>query len=322
VTEQNQDIEIMEEVDEEDAPANNLIRRIAWIVIVAVIAFSLGFGSGYLKWGQDETAEYKRQRTAVVLYEQVNPAEGYALAVSYGDLGPQLVEAGVIDYDALAKVMADGGDALTNQQVDVLKQGRDEQIVITRENAHFLLNFFWAVGLANNNSILTQGPMIEYSSGQIDGYASTGGWTVGSKPVTQLYASMNLIPLTREQQALVEVVASAVYRPCCNNHTLFPDCNHGMAMLGLLQLMASKGATADEMFQGAKYVNAYWFPQQTLEIATYLKANQNIDFVDADARLVVGQSMSSASGAQMVRKSLQANGLLEQAPGQGGGCTN
>jgi hypothetical protein len=58
-----------------------------------------------------------------------------------------------------------------------------------------------------------------------------------------------------------------------------------MAMLGVLQLMASQGA-------------------------------------NADAKLVVSERISSASGASMVHEDLQAKGLLEQAPGQGGSCAN
>jgi hypothetical protein len=76
------------------------------------------------------------------------------------------------------------------------------------------------------------------------------------------------------------------------------------------------------MFEAAKYVNAYWFPQQTLEAALYLKANQEIDFADADPRLVVGQGMSSASGAKMVHADLQSKGLLPKAADQGGSCSN
>ena len=317
-----QDIESAEEYDHEEISTNKRISQIAWIIIFAVVVFLLGFGGGYLKWGQDETAELKEQRETAQLYEQVNPVDGYTLPVSYGNLGPQLIEAGVIDYDAFMTVMASSGDPVSNTQIDILKKGSEEQVVMTAENAHFLLNFFWAVGLANNNSILTEGPMVQYGDGQIEGFASTGGWSIAKKPVTNLYASMNMIPLTPEQQALVEEVATAVYRPCCNNHTLFPDCNHGMAMLGLLELMASKGATADDMFEAAKYVNAYWFPQQTLEIATYLRVNEDVDFANADARLVVGNSLSSASGARMVHESLQSSGLLQAALGQGGGCTN
>lgn len=317
-----QDDEMTEESANNQVSTSKNIRLIAGFILAVVVTFFLGFGGGYLKWGQDETAELKQQKEISELYEQVNPVDGYTLPVSYGSLGPQLMTAGVIDYDAFMSVMTAGGDALNNQQIAILKDGSNEQIVINTENAHFLLNFFWAVGLANKNSILTQGPMVQYSDGQIDRFASTGGWTLATRPITELYASINLIPLTPEQQARVEEVAGAVYRPCCNNHTLFPDCNHGMAMLGLLEMMASQGASTDEMFQAAKYVNAYWFPQQTLETAAYLKANQKIDFVDADARLVVGKDYSSASGASMVHQSLQSAGLLKQTPSQGGSCAN
>lgn len=244
------------------------------------------------------------------------------MPVSYGGHGLQLIEAGVIDYDAFAAIYENSGNPLTPAEVEILKQGSDEQIVISAQNAHFLLNFFWAVGLANKNSILTEGPMVQYSQGQIDRFASTGGWSLATKPVTELYASMDLIPLTAEQQTLVEEIAAAVYRPCCNNDTLFPDCNHGMAMLGLLELMASQDASVDEMFEAAKYVNAYWFPQQTLKTAIYLQSNEGVDFADAEARMVVSDKFSSASGAHTVHQSLQASGLLKETSGQGSSCAN
>src|SRR3972149_2467684 len=318
MTEQN--VEITAEPTDENISTNKRIRQIAGIVIAIVVTFLLGLGSGYLKWGQDETAELKQQKELTELYEQVNPADGYALPVSYEKLGPQLIEAGMIDYDAFMAVMTASGDVISNRQMDILKRGSDDQIVITAENAHFLLNFFWAVGLANRNSILTEGPMVQYSEGQIDRFASTGGWTLATKPITELYASLDLISLTPEQQARVEEVASAVYRPCCNNYTLFPDCNHGMAMLGLLELMASQNASVDEMFNAAKYVNAYWFRSETLETAIYLKADQNIDFAQADPRMVTSKKFFSASGARQVYASLQSRGLLPKTPGNGGSC--
>ena len=317
-----QHVEINAEDTEEEISANKRIRQTGWIVIGVVAVFLLGLGSGYLKWGQDETVELRQQKELTTLYEQVNPKGGYALPISYGDLGPRLLEGGVISYDAFAAIYENSGNPLSAEQTEILKNGSDEEIVITAQNAHFLLNFFWAVGLANKNSILTEGPMVQNSGGQIERFASTGGWTLATEPVTELYASMDLIPLTAEQQKLVEEVAAAIYRPCCNNHTLFPDCNHGMAMLGVLELMASQGATADAMFEAAKYINAYWFPQQTLETAIYLQLNEKIDFASADARLVVGNKLSSASGAGMVHEDLQAKGLLKQAPGQGGSCAN
>ena len=41
--------------------ANRRIRQIAWLVIGVLTVFLLGLGSGYLKWGQDETAALKQQ---------------------------------------------------------------------------------------------------------------------------------------------------------------------------------------------------------------------------------------------------------------------
>jgi hypothetical protein len=77
-----------------------------------------------------------------------------------------------------------------------------------------------------------------------------------------------------------------------------------------------------EMFEAAKYINAYWFPQQTLETAIYFEHDENTSFVDADARLVVSKEFSSASGAVRVHGELQSEGLLPQASGPGGSCAN
>ena len=44
----------------------------------------------------------------------------------------------------------------------------------------------------------------------------------------------------RKTTKIVEEIAGNIYRPCCGNSTAFPDCNHGMAMLGLIELMVSQ----------------------------------------------------------------------------------
>lgn len=306
---------------------NRRITQLAWITIVLVAVYVVVMASGWIPsgksnviQGQDLQASTTLDTTA--LSEQINPKDGYNLSVSYGDLGPQLLASGVINYDAFAAIYQNAGSQLSDEQIEILRNGSDHEIVINAQNSYYLLNFFWAVGLANRNVILTEGPMVQNSEGKFENFASTGGWSLATKPITDLYASLDLISLTEEQQKLVEEVAKGVYRPCCDNPTHFPDCNHGMAMLGILELMASQGATADQMFEAAKYVNAYWFPQQTLETALYLNATQDIDFADADPRLIVGKSMSSASGSKMVHTDLQSRGLLQQAPGQGGSCTN
>src|SRR6266498_258284 len=302
---------------------NRRITQAAWVVIGLVAVYVLVMAVGWFPsgkpnviQGQDIQASTTLDTTA--LNEQINPKDGYNLSISYGDLGPQLLASGVISYDAFAAIYQNAGSPLSAEQIEILKNGSDHEIVINAQNAYYLLNFFWAVGLANRNVILTEGPMVQNSDGKFENFASTGGWSLATKPITDLYASLDLIPLTEEQQKLVEEVAQGVYRPCCDNPTHFPDCNHGMAMLGILELMASQGATADQMFEAAKYVNAYWFPQQTLETAIYLKSNKGIDFADADPKLVVSYKFSSASGAGTVHEALQASGLLKQAPGQGG----
>lgn len=318
-------------------PAGDPVRL--WTILI-VVFFLLGILISYQAWGRNAAASPETQAEGSVpasmpasmpasvamdmgaLIAQVNPPEGYELPVRYGDLGPQLLASGVIDYAKFAGIYEQSGNPLTRNQIEALTRGSDERIVINAQNAHFLLNFFWAVGLVNANPILTEGPITESSNGQIENFASTGGWTLGTKPVTELFASTVLITLTPEQQARVEKVAAAVYRPCCNNPTLFPDCNHGMAMLGLLELMASQNASEDEMFEAAKYVNAFWFPQQALETAIYIKATQDVDFAQADPRLIVGREMFSGSGFGSVHALLQSRGLLKQTPGNGNSCGN
>jgi hypothetical protein len=293
----------------------------------------LGLGSGYLAWGRarmtasqapaSPPAEAPSSPGApepAAWLDQLNLPEGHTLPVSFGDLGPKLLEAGAIDRDAFVQVYKQAGKPLSSRQLKILTERSDTPIVVDRDSAYFLLNFFWALGLTNQNSILEKGAMMQYGEGEIGRFASTSGWTIGAKTATELYSSVPIITLTPEQQARLEEVASAVYRPCCNNHTAFPDCNHGMAMLGLLELMASQDASADEMFEAAKYVNAFWFPQQTLEMAMFFKAAQNQDFEEIDARELVGPGVSSGSGFQMVHKWLSEKGLLQQAPGGGSSC--
>jgi hypothetical protein len=254
------------------------------------------------------------------LDNQVNPPKGYSLPARYGDIGPQLLEAGAIDYDRFVQVYERVGQPLTEEQQAILREGSEDQIVIDRQNAYFLLNFFWAFGLANQNRILTEGPMADYNQGDIMGFASTGGWTLATKPVKEFYASVPIVQLTPARQTQLEEIAGQIYRPCCNNPAHFPDCNHGMAMLGLLELMAFQGASQAEMFTAAKYANAYWYPRQSMELAAFFKANQKIDYAQVDARQLLSAKYSSGSGFQTVHQWLVANGVLEQAPGGGNSC--
>jgi hypothetical protein len=254
------------------------------------------------------------------LVEQVLPSEGVAIPATYGDLGPRLLEVGAIDYDQFVSVYQQAGQALDETQLDILTQGSDQQIVISNDNAYFLLNFFWAFGLTNRNSILHDGDMMMYGNEGVGRFASTGGWTIGSLPATELFSSEPLVALTDEQQARLEAVTKQIYRPCCNNHTAFPDCNHGMAMLGLMELMAAQGASEDEMFEAAKYVSAFWFPQQALEVALFAQVSQGLDFSSLEGKAAVGAELFSGGGFQQLHNWLAENGLLRQSPSSGSSC--
>jgi hypothetical protein len=254
------------------------------------------------------------------LMSQVNPAEGYTLPVKFGKIGPQLIEAGAIDYNRFIQIYERAGQPLNQAQIAILTNGSETPVVVTAQNAYFLLNLFWALGLSNQNRILTDGPMMQYGKDQIGSFASTGGWTIGAKPVADLYSHSRLVTLTQEQQTRLETVAANVYRPCCQNPTLFPDCNHGMAMLGLLELMAAQDATTEAMFAAAKQVNAFWFPQQTLELATYFKGDQGLDFAQVEPRQAVGIDLFSSAGFRNVHQWLATNGLVEQVGSGGSRC--
>ena len=289
----------------------------ALVTLVAFIAGSIG---GYFLGSQKHGSMGAAPGEMADLVKQINPPEGYRIEATFGDLGPELLEAGALELDAFVQVYERAGQPLNEEHLAILQGSSPAQLVFNRENAYFLLNFFWALGLTNTNPVLTEGPMVRDGRENAVNYASTGGWSLAAKPVQDLYASVELVPLTPEQQERLEAVAQEVYRPCCDNPTDFPDCNHGMAMLGLLELMASQGASEDEMLQAAKYANAYWYPQQTLELATYFKVSQKADFDRADSRQLVSRRFSSRTGFQTVHQWLATNGLLQQAPGGGNSC--
>ena len=96
------------------------------------------------------------------LFEEINPVSGFEIEVPYGNLGPKMVAIGVIDTDKFKSTYAKSSQPLTSEQEDILQKGSTEKIKITRENSYFLLNFFWAVGLANKSAILEEGDMMKY----------------------------------------------------------------------------------------------------------------------------------------------------------------
>ncbi len=251
---------------------------------------------------------------------QTNPEKGYTINAKFGQIGKRLIDDGVIDFELFKMVYDRAGAPLSEEQLKIFEEGLDEKITIRRDNSYFLLNFFWALGLANKNPILLEGDITKYGESEIETFASTGGWTIATKPIMEIFAKSEIVVLSDEQQARVLEVASNAYRPCCGNSTAFPDCNHGMALLGMLQLLAASDASLDEMFEAAKYFNAFWFPKEYLDLATYFKVAEGEDFADIDARTIVSNEFSSGFGWSRVNQWLAQNSLLQNTPQGGGGC--
>lgn len=262
----------------------------------------------------------KSQVKMADVFAQINPLQGYEINATYGDIGPKMLNMGVIDLEKFKQVYQQAGRPLTAEQEGILTDGSNAKIKISQENSYFLLNLFWAFGLGNKTRILTEGDMVKYGKGQLGNFASTGGWSLAKSDAMDYYSKRALVPLRADQEELVSMVASNIYRPCCGNSTAFPDCNHGMALLGILELMAGGGATESEMYDAAKYINAFWFPSNYYDVALYFKYKEGKDYKDVDAKSILGKDISSAYGAQAVKKWLTEQGIVEQPPKQGGGC--
>ncbi|MEK7525506.1 MAG: hypothetical protein AAB561_00605 [Patescibacteria group bacterium] len=272
----------------------NYIFPSSLVIAIAIVAGAWIYTNGYSR----QDAPLNNAEVAK-LEKQVLPADGVELPVKWGDLGKRMIDAGVIDQTKFEELYAQRG-GIDEKTTRLLNQSDNGKIVINQENAGTLLNLLWALGLGNKNEILEKGPMTDKTyGGDASRFASTGGWSLARGQIMDHYSMHKFMSLTPEQQALVESTSKGIYRSCCNNSTYFPDCNHGMAMLGLLELMASQGVKEDEMYKVALKVNAYWFPDTYLTIAKYLKA-QNQSWDKADPKVLLGESYSSASGYRKI----------------------
>ncbi len=334
----NEDIQSSAEDATFDAPQEKRQKRdlllpasilLSALILAGTWIYSLGFNTGNrLKVQSGENTNQVSGLEAKVL-----PKAGFELPVKWGDLGTKMVGAGVIDKTQFEGIYAARG-GLTGEEKQLLSGNGNGNLKITEENSGVLLNLLWAFGLSNKNEILTKGPMMTYSGAaspadsafvatsakkaalaKAGNLASTGGWTIAVGSPMSHYGAHPFVTLTPAEQSLVENVSKGIYRPCCGNSVYFPDCNHGMAMLGLLELMASQGVSEDEMYRVALEVNSFWFPDNYLTIARYLES-KGISWDKADPKQILGINFSSARGYQQI---------LSQTPspqnnGSGSGC--
>jgi len=223
---------------------------------------------------------------------QVTPKTGVPTGIAFGDSIQKLIAAGVLDPD---KFRASEGN-LPDWVDRLLASPSDDPILISEDTSPYLVNLLWPLGLSNRAAFNENSPVNTLS---MPSFASTGGWTMGREQNGYVYFNQaDVINMTDQQQATVFDVATNTFRPCCDNSTLFQDCNHGSALLGLLELAASQGATMEGLYGLALTANSFWFPDYYAKIALYFWHFHNKSWSDVPPQLILGSDFSSLTGWQ------------------------
>ncbi len=244
--------------------------------------------------------------------ERTAPVAGFQSRISLGDSVPRLVAAGILNPDRLAEAYAnrDADNQAPShfpmpalppaaaakaepgpERWNALHWPSPQPILLNRDTAAFYLLALWPLGLANRMRANERSPV----NGQnLDRLATTANWTLGDAPNGSVYFNRYpIVSLSPEQEALVVRVAETIYRPCCDNSTFAQDCNHGSAMLGLLQLGVTQGLDERELYQEALMFNAYWFMETYAKTALYFKLFQALDWAEVEPEIATSYPYSA-----------------------------
>lgn len=246
------------------------------------------------------------------LKKQVLPEGGISAPLKWGDLGPKLVSLGVVDLEKFKKAVNPPAE-----QLAILEKESNEPIKIDSKNSQFVVDVLWALGLAQKSKVYTDGPMGKEYKKDAGNFASTGGWSLARGKAVDYLGKYEIVRLSPEQQNKVFEISQDIYRPCCGNPTSFPDCNHGMAALGLVELMVAQNFSDEEIYRAVLGFNSFWFPQNYLSLAAHFVL-QGISWDKIEVKKALGQEFSSGQGAAKI--SQEVGGLPYLYGQQGGGC--
>lgn len=280
-------------------------------LVVALVSATFLAGVLYAKVDSLKTGGLVGQsKSKEVDKEKILPEKGFDLPISWGDLGPRLIEAGVIDEVKFSQTVN-----LNSDEEKILKEGTDKPININADNSQFVVDLLWAIGLAQKSDVYTEGPMGKEYKKDAGNFASTGGWTLSKGKAVDHLGKYELFNLTDDQQKRVAEIAKNVYRPCCGNSTWFPDCNHGMAALAAIEMMVAQNLSDEEIYKNILKLNSFWFSGTYLTTAQYF-ANKGISWDKVDAKKVLGAEFSSSQGAAQIAKEVAP----QEGSGGGSGC--
>lgn len=260
--------------------------------------------SAYQVWN----STYGEREAFRDVLDDVVPREGFATDLVFGDVLQKILSAGVLVPEKLQAFYARKG-GMPPWVAALLAGPSDGPIRFAADTASHLLSLLWPVGLATRTSFNADSPT---NGPHLTRLASTAGWTLGREPNGAAYFDkVETMTLTAEQAEKVRELAARTYRPCCDNPALFQDCNHGAAMLGLLELGASQGLGTEQLEKVALAANSFWFPREYLKTALLFSIFEKTSWKEVPPGELLGKSYSSGTGWQEnVNIALQMTSLI------------
>lgn len=285
-----------------------VIKRLRLTIIIAALA---GVVLPYLQTSTSvRSGDFAKELNYKQATDAILPRDGYQTKLVLGGIIPKMIAGGIIDRQKLQQYY-DRQGGLPAGMMAMMDQPSSQPLKVDSDNASWLLNLLWPIGLSNrmiiNKQSLIAGPYLNY-------FASTGGWLLGKENNGGAYFNKyNLIPLTIAQEQRVRIIAETIYRPCCDNSTFFQDCNHGSAALALIELGVSQGLSDSQIYRTVLQFNSFWFPHEYSILAVYFKQIQNLNWDNVNPKTVLSYQYSSLSGNQDTEskiKSLLPSGSL------------
>lgn len=268
------------------------------------------FGSRHWLFHYTEPGkQYVLRKKEEALKEQLVPIEGKTIPVTFQLSVQKMADEGVIDVRKWNLLYSKERIKVPTWIEKAFFSDSREPIHINENSAPILLNILWALGISNKTKFNESSPL---QGNRLARFASTGGWTLGKGKSGAAYVNkVANINLNETQERLVLKLAKSIFRPCCNNSTFFQDCNHGSAMLGLLELGASQGRSEEELYAIALNGNSYWYAEKYSRIGLYFEEIEGKSLKDIPARELLSRKFSSASGFRAnVLKKLAEKDLL------------
>lgn len=303
----------------------------SWLIFLVLIIVALGnFGLKFLKSDPLFKNSYFAAGANAISFSDANsnhsslaeikekmlPEKGYQSKIALNDSVIKMIKYGVLDPKKFEAIYGLRG-GLSEEFKNILKEPSREKIILNQENSYVYINLLWPLGIANYMEGNLESPL---NGSDLFNFASTGGWTLGKEENGGAYFNkFKITELTKEQEMIAIKVAKNIYRPCCGNSAFFQDCNHGSAILGLLELGASQGLNENELYKEALAFNSFWFSDTYLQIALYFEKVENIDWQNIDPRAALSKEYSSSYGFRKnIYTKLQNLNLLPQNNGSAG----